>query len=193
MLLELQRKAAGKVYGADFCHPMLMGAKTKAAGNPLFEADALRLPLGGRLRWMPSRSRSGFAILANYRVGLIELRRVLKPGGTLAILEFSHPPGTLMKVGYGFYLYVALPVVGGLVSGSCQGYSYLPESIRKFPKAAALKVMMTEAGFRKVRFSLTDWRHCGFAFGYGVGHADAPLAWPRMSSRKFRLRTRRSR
>lgn len=153
VLVELQRNAASKVFGADFCHPMLLSARLKAEANPLFEADALRLPLAdGSLDAIAIAF--GFRNLANYPAGLAELRRVLKPGGKLAILEFSHPSGALMKFGYGLYLHVLLPVVGGLISGSRTAYAYLPDSIRKFPNADDLRDMMLTQGFGEVRFQL---------------------------------------
>ena len=78
------------VLGSDFCHPMLLEAKRKKPTATLFEADAMQLPL-------PPHSMDlitigfGFRNLANYHKGLTEIRRVLKPGGMAAILEFSQP------------------------------------------------------------------------------------------------------
>jgi demethylmenaquinone methyltransferase/2-methoxy-6-polyprenyl-1,4-benzoquinol methylase len=153
VLLELQRESASRVYGADFCHPMLLEAKAKARFNPLFEADALRLPLADRSLDAITIA-FGFRNLANYTDGLRELRRVLRPGGILAILEFSHPPRLLMKVSYGLYLRVLLPLVGGLISGSLSAYSYLPNSIRKFPTADELRSLMLQAGFTQADYHL---------------------------------------
>jgi demethylmenaquinone methyltransferase/2-methoxy-6-polyprenyl-1,4-benzoquinol methylase len=79
---------------------------------------------------------------------------VLKPGGTLAILEFSHPPGVFVRTAYGFYSGVVLPAVGALVSGSREAYAYLPESVSKFPKAEVLRDMLATAGFRDTQFEL---------------------------------------
>ncbi len=94
----------------------------------------------------------GFRNLTDYRAGLIEFQRVLKPGGTLAILEFSTPPNILIRGLYKLYSRFVLPAVGGLISGSPDAYSYLPESVEKFPEAEKLAATMESVGFTRVRF-----------------------------------------
>jgi demethylmenaquinone methyltransferase / 2-methoxy-6-polyprenyl-1,4-benzoquinol methylase len=157
VLLELRSTAKAWTAGADFCHPMLVAAQRKAIRGgecaELFEADALELPLADNSLDAISIA-FGFRNLANYPAGLTELERVLKPGGVAAILEFSHPPGIVMRAAYGFYSRALLPLVGALVSGSRGAYSYLPESIGKFPRAAELRRMMTDAGFTDAEFEL---------------------------------------
>ena len=157
VLLDLAGAGKAAVIGADFCHPMLVSARKKSEASGfrarLIEADALELPL-------PAHSIDaisvafGFRNLANYGAGLTELFRVLKPGGMLAILEFSHPPGLFMKISYGIYSNVLLPSVGALVSGSRAAYSYLPESVRKFPGAEEFRVMLQHGGFSETKFEL---------------------------------------
>jgi demethylmenaquinone methyltransferase / 2-methoxy-6-polyprenyl-1,4-benzoquinol methylase len=157
VLFELETQAVSPVLGADFCHPMLLTAQAKAASKglttPLFEADALALPIADDALDAISIA-FGFRNLANYETGLRELHRVLKPGGMLAILEFSHPSGFVMKTAYGFYSRILLPVIGSLMSGAPEAYAYLPESIRKFPRALELRSMMNSAGFVETRFEL---------------------------------------
>lgn len=156
VLLDLQRCATTTVMGADFCHPMLVAAHVKARRQgfeaPLFEADALQLPLASASLDAISIA-FGFRNLANYEAGLLEFWRVLKPGGTLAILEFSHPRGLMVRTAYGLYSKRLLPLIGRLISGSSEAYSYLPDSIEKFPNTGQLGAMMTNAGF-KTRFEL---------------------------------------
>ncbi len=141
------------VYGSDFAHPMLVAAKQKTVGSrtKLFESDALRLPLRDASLDLVTIA-FGFRNLANYRNGFEELLRVLRPGGMAAILEFSTPPNPLLAQLYGFYSRNILPTIGGWISGSRDAYSYLPESVRKFPGAEELANQMRAAGFSNVRF-----------------------------------------
>jgi demethylmenaquinone methyltransferase / 2-methoxy-6-polyprenyl-1,4-benzoquinol methylase len=157
VLLDFQKVAAARIYGADFCHPMLTEAQSKARSRGfsalLAEADALALPMAENSLDLICIS-FGFRNLTNYRAGLVELHRVLKPGGQLAILEFSHPSNFLVKAGYGLYSRLVLPCVGAVISGSREAYTYLPESIRKFPQAQQLSDLMQAAGFTRTEFQL---------------------------------------
>jgi demethylmenaquinone methyltransferase / 2-methoxy-6-polyprenyl-1,4-benzoquinol methylase len=156
LTLALQAQSCGAaVHGSDFCHPMLVAARRKIeqrdARSPLFEADALQLPVADAAFDLVTAA-FGFRNLANYQRGLEELRRILKPGGLLAILEFSTPPNPLLSTMYGFYSRAVLPTLGGWLSGSKDAYSYLPESVRKFPDARELAQQMRAAGFTNVEF-----------------------------------------
>ncbi|HEV8148195.1 MAG TPA: bifunctional demethylmenaquinone methyltransferase/2-methoxy-6-polyprenyl-1,4-benzoquinol methylase UbiE [Bryobacteraceae bacterium] len=151
LLLELRRAAPQvEILGSDFCHPMLLEAQRKTR-CPLFESDALALPLADASLDLITIA-FGFRNLANYRRGLVELHRVLKPGGTLAILEFSKPTNRAFGALYGFFSTRVLPRIGGLISGSPDAYAYLPESIRKFPGAEQLAQEVLSAGFSRVEF-----------------------------------------
>ncbi len=141
--------------GSDFCHPMLVAAREKVARRraraALFESDALRLPLRDASLDLVSVA-FGFRNLANYEDGLREMRRVLAPGGMAAILEFSQPPNAAFAALYNFYSRRILPWIGGAISGSRDAYTYLPESVRKFPSADGLASRMRAAGFSAVRY-----------------------------------------
>jgi demethylmenaquinone methyltransferase/2-methoxy-6-polyprenyl-1,4-benzoquinol methylase len=151
LALALQaRGPSARVFASDFSHPMLVEARRKRC-PALFEADALQLPMADASFHLATIA-FGFRNLTNYRSGLLELRRILKPDGTLAILEFSTPPNPLLARLYGFYSRAVLPTIGGIISGSKDAYTYLPESVRKFPDADGLANQMRDAGFVNVRF-----------------------------------------
>jgi demethylmenaquinone methyltransferase/2-methoxy-6-polyprenyl-1,4-benzoquinol methylase len=160
LLIALERDAGRGLLGSDFCHPMLTGAQAKLERDRLhsvlFESDALALPF-------PDSSLDlitiafGYRNLANYRAGLVEMRRVLRSGGTLAILEFTSPPNRAFASVYNWYSRNVLPVIGGAISGAPDAYRYLPESVRKFPDAPELARMMQESGFARV-----DWEYLTF-------------------------------
>ncbi len=149
--LQRGRPAGAPVMGSDFCHPMLVAARAKVDSGRLFEADALRLPLADAAIDLITVA-FGFRNLANYEAGLREMRRVLRPGGVAAILEFSQPPNPVFGALYRFYSRRMLPAVGGALSGSRDAYAYLPESVRKFPAPAELAAMLRAAGFSRVEF-----------------------------------------
>ncbi len=160
LLVALERDAGRALLGSDFCHPMLAGAKNKLVRlglkSRLVEADALSLPL-------PDASLDlitiafGYRNLANYQAGLVEMRRVLRPGGALAILEFTQPPNKAFAALYNWYSRRVLPIIGGAISGAPEAYKYLPESVRKFPEAPELAGMMEQAGYGPV-----EWEYLTF-------------------------------
>lgn len=142
--------------GADFAHPMLVRAHEKARQNrgrviEFIEADALSLPFAdGRFDLVATAF--GFRNLANYAEGLGEFRRVLKPGGSLAILEFAEPRGVLFRHVFQFYFHRVLPAIGAAVSGNASAYTYLPASVARFPAPSELLKLMEGSGFSGVAF-----------------------------------------
>ncbi|MCX6622845.1 MAG: bifunctional demethylmenaquinone methyltransferase/2-methoxy-6-polyprenyl-1,4-benzoquinol methylase UbiE [Acidobacteria bacterium] len=157
LFLALEKRARCRVLGSDFCHPMLTAARRKAEARRLpgilFEADGLRLPLGDESLDLITVA-FGFRNFANYQRGLNELYRVLKPGGILAILEFSRPPNPIFRRLYDFYSRRILPAIGGAFSGSRTAYAYLPESVRKFPGALEFANQMKATGFSSADYEL---------------------------------------
>lgn len=81
-----------------------------------------------------------------------EMRRVVKPGGKVICLEFSHPESKLFSKLYDMYSFSVIPAVGEFITGNRSAYEYLPESIRKFPTQERLKEIMEEAGLYRVRY-----------------------------------------
>ncbi|HKY26838.1 MAG TPA: bifunctional demethylmenaquinone methyltransferase/2-methoxy-6-polyprenyl-1,4-benzoquinol methylase UbiE [Pyrinomonadaceae bacterium] len=153
--LTLFETTGARVFGADFCRPMLAIAARKISRHelelPLIEADALDLPFSDH-SFDGVTIAFGLRNLANVTLGLQELLRVLKPGGHLAVLEFSKPvvPGFnfLFKV----YFTRILPRLGGLISGSKSAYQYLPASVSRFPDQDGLSDLMQHVGFRDIEY-----------------------------------------
>jgi len=169
LTLALARECPTPVFGSDFCHPMMVAARGKGAAC-LFEADALHLPLRDASLDLVTVA-FGFRNLANYRAGLAEMRRVLRPNGMAAILEFSEPPNAVFAALYHFYSRRILPLIGGALSGSRDAYTYLPESVRKFPPAEELAQEMRRAGFEQVRYE----RFTGGIVALHLGVTPPPL------------------
>ena len=153
--------AGAAIFGSDFAYPMLVRAmakrgagggaeKSRASEINYSGADALTLPFADASFDLVTAA-FGFRNLANYDAGLREIFRLLRPGGEVAILEFSEPSGALFGPLYRFYFTRILPRIGGAVSGRGFAYSYLPASVAKFPSPDELAAMMTRAGFSGVR------------------------------------------
>jgi demethylmenaquinone methyltransferase / 2-methoxy-6-polyprenyl-1,4-benzoquinol methylase len=124
-------------------------AGTRGWTIPFVESDALRLPFADGAFDLVTAA-FGFRNLANYESGLREIRRVLKPGGTAAILEFTEPrPGWFGEV-YRWYFRAVLPRLGGLISGDRGAYTYLPASVARFLRPEELSELMRRSGFEKV-------------------------------------------
>ena len=165
LAFALARAGKARTVGADFSHAMLVRAKEKhatleptanpkaATVMPFTEADALLLPFA-RSSFDLVATAFGFRNLASYENGLKEMHRVLKPGGTLAILEFSEPPAGLRGGLYRWYFRSVLPRIGGLISGDRSAYSYLPASVSRFFRPAELSVLMAKVGYKSVQFEL---------------------------------------
>ena len=155
LALALARYSGGKVLGTDFCHPMLERAKEKArqrAAKLFFlEADTLVLPFRDGSLDVVSVA-FGFRNLASYGEGLHEMRRVLKRGGSLAILEFSTVRWPVFGPLFRFYFHHILPRLGTWISGVSGPYQYLPESVSRFPDQEEMATAMRRAGFGNVRY-----------------------------------------
>lgn len=151
-LLALRPGQAEPVVGLDFSPEMLGRARSKyAAANVVWtEGDAMHLPFPDASVDLVT-SAFGFRNLTNYSGGLVEIARVLKPGGQIGILECNQPDG-LNGAMYNLYFRHILPLVGGAISGQREAYRYLPASVERFPRPPQMLRMMTEAGFANTRW-----------------------------------------
>ncbi len=153
--IELSRGSSAKIIGTDFCRPMLAVAREKNSTEntniPYVEGDAMNLSFGDD-SFDALTIAFGLRNLANFANGLKELHRVIKPGGRIAILEFSSPILPGFRQLFNFYFAHILPRIGGAVSGSRGAYEYLPDSVSKFPNQKALVTMMEQTGFTDIKY-----------------------------------------
>lgn len=154
LTLELEHHV--RVIGCDFCHPMLVIGNEKIAvrqtrNAKLAEGDALCLPFADH-SFDAVTNAFGLRNLENVEGGLAEIYRVLKPGGRIAVLEFSRPVIPGFRQAFEFYFHNILPRIGALLSGSKGAYTYLPKSVRNFPDQKRLAEMMRSVGFTNVRY-----------------------------------------
>jgi len=153
--LELNKNSKARIIGTDFCRPMLEFARSKSAGEthaiPYIEGDALALPFDDG-QFDAVTIAFGLRNLANVPDGIKELYRILKPGGRLAVLEFSAPIVPGFGKLFNFYFSHILPRIGGAVSGSRAAYEYLPDSVAKFPDQKKLAALMEQTGFTSVKY-----------------------------------------
>ena len=153
--IELSRGTSAKIVGTDFCRPMLAVAHEKNATErtniPYVEGDAMNLSFADDC-FEALTIAFGLRNLANFANGLKELHRVIKPGGRIAILEFSSPILPGFRQLFNFYFAHILPLIGGAVSGSRGAYEYLPDSVSKFPNQKALVSLMEQTGFTDIKY-----------------------------------------
>jgi demethylmenaquinone methyltransferase/2-methoxy-6-polyprenyl-1,4-benzoquinol methylase len=153
--LTLSQSGGARIVGIDFCRPMLDIAATKSAKSglplPFIEGDALHLPFADR-SFEAATIAFGLRNLTSVEAGIKELLRVLKPGGKVAVLEFSKPQAPILRSLFKFYFTKLLPRFGGLISGSKSAYQYLPDSVSRFPDQKELATMMKDAGFAEVSY-----------------------------------------
>lgn len=141
----------GHVVGSDFTLPMLLGGQAKRQNRPIAAvcADALVLPYAAQAF---DGATVGFGVrnLADLDAGLREMARVLKPGAKLVILEFTTPVWQPFRALYFFYFLRVLPLIGRLISSHGSAYSYLPQSVLRFPEPPELARRLGDAGFHSV-------------------------------------------
>jgi len=145
------RAGAARVVGLDFSPRMLERARRKAPQVEWVEGDLLALPFSDATF---DAATVGFGVrnVDDLELALRELRRVLRPGGRLAILEITQPRGPLRPF-YSLWFDRVVPLLGKALPGG-SAYTYLPASVKRFPAADALATLMRGAGFAEVRYRL---------------------------------------
>ncbi|HUU47129.1 MAG TPA: bifunctional demethylmenaquinone methyltransferase/2-methoxy-6-polyprenyl-1,4-benzoquinol methylase UbiE [Acidobacteriota bacterium] len=157
LALEFRRAVGpqGRVIGTDFCKPMIALAVPKATRNNLpvayTVADVLTLPFANDA-FDVSCIAFGIRNVDDPARGLIEMARVVRPGGKVVVLEFGQPDGPLFGPLYRWYARRIMPAVGGWLSGRRSSYSYLSDSAAAFPSGSAFIDLMRQTGaFRAVK------------------------------------------
>ena len=146
-----------KIVGIDISGKMLDVGRKKITGLGLDDLISLRVADAEKI---PFSDNSFHAItvafgVRNYgdlRLGLAEMRRVLRPGGIMMILEFSHPRAFPMKQLYGIYSRYVIPLLGRIVSKNSKAYQYLPDSVAAFPSGDDFVAILNETGLKNTRF-----------------------------------------
>jgi demethylmenaquinone methyltransferase/2-methoxy-6-polyprenyl-1,4-benzoquinol methylase len=156
---------------ADFTPSMTRLAKRKfrAAGEVDVQttvADTMQLPYGDSTFDLVSVA-FGIRNVSDIRAGLNEMVRVCRPGGSVAVLEFSHPRNPLFRALYNFYFFSVLPRIGRIISGS-KAYLYLPKSVAKFPDTPEFMRILSEAAgqqakSRRLTFGIATLYHVRIA------------------------------
>ena len=143
------RAGAAEVVGVDFSEAMLERARRKSAAVEWVDADLLALPFPDGAF---DAATVGFGVrnVDDLEAGLRELRRVLRPGGRLAVLEITRPRG-LLRPFFLFWFEVLVPFAGRVLPGG-EAYTYLPASVRRFPGPEDLAAALARSGFADVRF-----------------------------------------
>lgn len=142
-------KGGVEVTGLDFCGEMLELAKKKGVKN-LIRGDILNLPLEDE-KFDAVTISFGVRNLTDRARGLREMRRVLRTGGWLYVLEFSQP-WMVLRPFYFFYLRNVMPLLAKIFGGEAEAYRYLASSIKTFPAREELKKILEETGFSSVRY-----------------------------------------
>jgi demethylmenaquinone methyltransferase/2-methoxy-6-polyprenyl-1,4-benzoquinol methylase len=156
LALELARRAGpdGRVVGLDFSAPMLAlaEAKSRDAGAAVtwVQGNALELPYGDG-EFDAATVGFGARNVVDLEGGIAEMARVVRPGGRVVVLEITTPRRPPLSWFYAVWFDRIVPVLG-TVAGDRDAYTYLPDSVRRFPPADELAALMHRAGLREVRY-----------------------------------------
>jgi demethylmenaquinone methyltransferase / 2-methoxy-6-polyprenyl-1,4-benzoquinol methylase len=155
LAIELSRRVGGdgEVIGSDFAQEMLERARVKA---PMLQWDlgnALDLPYASN-RFDATTVGFGARNFSDLDRGLAEMARVVKPGGRVVVLEITTPRKPPLSTFYSLWFDRIVPLIGR-VTGENEAYTYLPNSVKRFPGPEGLAAAMERAGLREIRWILT--------------------------------------
>ena len=158
MLALLQRSGCSAT-GIDLSGDMLAQAQCKVPEATLMQGDAERLPFDDAT-FDAVTCAFGVRNFVHLEVGLKEMLRVLKPGGCMVILELATPDSTLVRPFYNLYTRKIIPWLGARLAGSREAYTYLPQSIERFPKGEAFRQTLLSAGASNARHGKLTFGVC---------------------------------
>ncbi len=151
----LRQDATTRVVGIDLTREMMLRGKDKHPGItfPFTEGDALALPFADHVF---DAACSGFMMrnVVDIRAAFAEQARVVKPGGRVICLEISLPRTPVFSQLFRFYFFKLVPIIGGLISGQREAYTYLPHSAVPLPPPAELVAIMHSVGLRDVHYRM---------------------------------------
>ena len=152
-------KRAGRAHATvlDLTEPMLIEGRKRAEAAQMHDqldwvvGDAMHLPFEDNCFDVYTIS-FGIRNVTRPQEALNEAFRVLKPGGRLVVLEFSHIPNTTLQWAYDRYSFNVIPVMGQIIANDRDSYQYLVESIRQFPDQDTFLSMLRKAGFENAKY-----------------------------------------
>ena len=155
LAIELSRRvgADGEVIGSDFAQEMLERARAKAPALQWELGNALDLPYASN-RFDAATVGFGARNFSDLDRGLAEMARVVKPGGRVVVLEITTPHKPPLATFYSLWFDRIVPLIGR-VTGEEEAYTYLPNSVKRFPAPEGLGAAMERAGLREIRWVLT--------------------------------------
>ena len=165
-----QAKEGSRITGVDLSDGMLEIGKKKVSSLGMSETIKLEQGDCERLRFSDQsfdRVSVAFGVrnFENLETGLREMKRVLKAGGKIVILELSVPGNKFLLALYKIYTLKILPAIGGAISGNKKAYEYLPASVLKFPKPEKFKALMRDCGFKNIRSQSFTFGACRMYIG----------------------------
>lgn len=154
--IELAQKGVEKVIGVDISEGMMNIGRQKVADAGLSDCITMHVDDSESLSLSDNSVDAvsvafGVRNFEHLQIGLNEMNRVIRSGGTVNVLELSVPSNPVLLWGYKLYFLHILPFFGGMISGNKDAYKYLPASVLNFPKPAVFLSMLEAAGFKECR------------------------------------------